>query len=285
MNNVLVIGSVNIDIIAAPYNKIVLYDKNPGRAKFSYGGVGRNICENLSRLGCKPTFLTIVGDDDFGLSAVNYLKQLNTKVVYKKSLLPTNTFISFLDNNRDNYLSVSSMDMIDEFDYTLIGLVDIESYDLVVCDANSKNIISCLANYNCNLFVDATSIARTLNLKDYIKSIKYLKCTQEEFEVLFNNRSIEEVIKSYSKLNLIITNKDKEVVYNDGCFVYTSKVCKVNVVNAVGAGDSFSSGIVYGLLNNYDIHKCINIALKTSSQNVQSEDTVDKKLSRELIGE
>lgn len=30
------------------------------------GGVARNICEAMGKLGCQPNFLTVVGDDDNG---------------------------------------------------------------------------------------------------------------------------------------------------------------------------------------------------------------------------
>ncbi len=285
MKSVLVIGSINIDIVAVPYKEIVLYDKNPGKAKFSYGGVGRNICENLARLEVSPTFLTIVGNDNFGTSAVDYLKNLGTNVIFKKSTLPTNTFISFLDHNYDNYLAVSSMDMIDEFDRTLVNLVNLNDYDLVVCDANSKAVIEYLSTTSCKLFIDATSVARVENIRDYISAIDYLKCTDEEFKTLFTNTSLTTVIERYPNLTLIITNKEQSINYNLGSTTYTKDVDVVPVVNAIGAGDSFSAGIVYGLLNNFDLHTCIERAMMVARHTVTCEQTVSEKLSKKIIGE
>ncbi|CAG9863283.1 unnamed protein product [Phyllotreta striolata] len=33
---------------------------------FTPGGVGRNMCEAMHKLGCSPDFLTVIGDDYFG---------------------------------------------------------------------------------------------------------------------------------------------------------------------------------------------------------------------------
>ena len=48
-----VIGAVNVDIIASSYVRLIHQDSNPGTVKISYGGVGRNIAENLCRLNQK----------------------------------------------------------------------------------------------------------------------------------------------------------------------------------------------------------------------------------------
>jgi pseudouridine kinase len=46
-----IIGGINIDIEGAPFKKLKYQDSNPGKIRLSYGGVGRNIAENLARLG------------------------------------------------------------------------------------------------------------------------------------------------------------------------------------------------------------------------------------------
>ena len=49
MNKVLVIGGANIDYICKSNTSLALRDSNIGANMMSLGGVGRNICENLSR--------------------------------------------------------------------------------------------------------------------------------------------------------------------------------------------------------------------------------------------
>lgn len=57
-------------------------------AKFSKtaGGVARNICEALGKLGCQPKFLTVVGDDDDGHFLTSTLppESLKTALVLPK---------------------------------------------------------------------------------------------------------------------------------------------------------------------------------------------------------
>ena len=46
-----VIGGANMDICGCSYDNLRIGDSSPGRVRTSAGGVGRNIAENLARLG------------------------------------------------------------------------------------------------------------------------------------------------------------------------------------------------------------------------------------------
>jgi len=46
-----VIGGVNVDVLAVPAAPLVVGVSNPGRVRIAAGGAGRNVAENLARLG------------------------------------------------------------------------------------------------------------------------------------------------------------------------------------------------------------------------------------------
>src|SRR5690606_8664264 len=66
MEKILIIGAANIDLLAFPEKKLLLGDSNIGTVEMSGGGVGRNVAENLARLGNDVSFLTAFGNDCFG---------------------------------------------------------------------------------------------------------------------------------------------------------------------------------------------------------------------------
>src|SRR5215469_12513795 len=63
---VTVIGGANMDINCFSRNPLNMYDSNPGRVEYCPGGVGRNIAENLHRLGAEVRFIGVIGDDPGG---------------------------------------------------------------------------------------------------------------------------------------------------------------------------------------------------------------------------
>ena len=61
--SVAVVGGVNVDIAGTRDTKLLSGDSNPGRVTVTLGGVGRNIAENLSRLGNRVQLITALGGD------------------------------------------------------------------------------------------------------------------------------------------------------------------------------------------------------------------------------
>ncbi|MDH4137735.1 MAG: PfkB family carbohydrate kinase, partial [Anaerolineae bacterium] len=63
---VIVVGAASVDTKGRPRKALVPGTSNPGDIRISVGGVGRNIAENLARLGVRTTLLSAVGDDEWG---------------------------------------------------------------------------------------------------------------------------------------------------------------------------------------------------------------------------
>ncbi|HHU55776.1 MAG TPA: sugar kinase, partial [Acholeplasmataceae bacterium] len=57
MKSILIIGGSNIDYFGKCKKAKKLSDSNVGTINVSFGGVGRNIAENLGRLGVDVTFI------------------------------------------------------------------------------------------------------------------------------------------------------------------------------------------------------------------------------------
>ena len=71
------------------------------------------------------------------------------------------------------------------------------------------------------------------------------------------------------KGNIITTNADKNVIAKIDDKEYIVPVDKVEVSDVTGAGDCFIAGFVYGLTKNYDYKKCVETAIKGSTESVK----------------
>jgi pseudouridine kinase len=65
-SGVVVIGGANLDVRARSATPAVPGTSNPGTVALSLGGVGRNVAENLARLGTPVRLVAAVGRDDTG---------------------------------------------------------------------------------------------------------------------------------------------------------------------------------------------------------------------------
>ncbi len=106
-----VVGGVNIDIQAfclAPYS---MKDSNPGYVKRSIGGVGRNIAENLVRLGLHTEMITVLGDSSGWERLASHIEQTGIGLAYSPCLpgVPLPTYLCILE--RDGSLVGAVADM------------------------------------------------------------------------------------------------------------------------------------------------------------------------------
>ena len=69
MAEITIVGGINIDIEGSPFEKLKYQDSNPGRINLAFGGVGRNITENVARLGGDVAMVSVIGDDQMGQAA------------------------------------------------------------------------------------------------------------------------------------------------------------------------------------------------------------------------
>ena len=69
------IGAANMDIRGRGEGRLIMGDSNPGMLYTTLGGVCRNICENLARLGSDVKLVTVVGDDMHGRSILEGAKK------------------------------------------------------------------------------------------------------------------------------------------------------------------------------------------------------------------
>ena len=74
---VLVIGGAHLDVLARSSAPLRAHTSNPGTTVRTFGGVGRNVAENLARLGTPTRMLLAVGDvAGHGTQAATTMAQL-----------------------------------------------------------------------------------------------------------------------------------------------------------------------------------------------------------------
>ena len=119
---VCVIGGCNIDFIAKSFEKINMKDSNPGTLEYSFGGVAKNIAENLLKMGIDNKFISVFGDDVYSREIKDYLKKIgldfsNSKFLTNRGM---SNYISILDENNDLFTAISSMEVLDEINIEFI---------------------------------------------------------------------------------------------------------------------------------------------------------------------
>lgn len=141
---VAVVGGINMDIQGKAFGPFVNADSNPGESCMSPGGVGRNIAENLVRLGVRVELVTVLGDDTLSAELAKSCGKLGIGIrgALRLSSTPASQYICLLEGGSEHpgrlVGAVASMDAFDKLTPDRLeersGLLD--GACLVYADAN-----------------------------------------------------------------------------------------------------------------------------------------------------
>ncbi len=291
MSKILVIGAQNIDIFTHNKQDYQLHDSNITDIKFSFGGVGRNIAENINRLDCDISFLTVFGNDIFSKQAQVSLEEMGIQTIHSKVCDHVNSvYIGILDKDNDLYLGLNDMKIVDELDTDfMIKHKDyINQFDILVIDNNlPEATIKHIANtHNKTIIMDAVSAHKVHKLRSILDKIDYVKLNHIECIELTKQDTLENQIKELRKLNVktvIITNQDKDItVLQNNVTTYKTIPCD-SIINASGAGDGFISGFIKGVSLDKSIKESIDYAKKVAYITLLSDDATNKDLTYEKV--
>src|SRR3954470_15585254 len=113
--SVVVVGGANMDVKARSARTVVTGTSNPGAATMSAGGVGRNIAENLARLGTRTHLVAAVGADALGEQVLSATAAAGVHVEHvRRSARATGTYTAVLDAAGELVVAVSDMAATDE---------------------------------------------------------------------------------------------------------------------------------------------------------------------------
>lgn len=297
-NFVCIIGGTNIDIVGFSNNELKLHDSNPGNIKFSLGGVGRNIGENLARLDVDTKLISVIGSDVYGQKIVDEGRAIGLDFDHTLKLdgETTSVYMSVLNSDGDMQVAISSMEIYEKMtiEYIKTKKSVIESSKICVIDTNiPKDVIEyVVSNFkDTKFFLDTVSTTKAMKVKDIIHKFHTIKPNKIEAEILSGIKidSMEDVEKASEYFlkggvkNVFISLGEEGVYYNNGIEkgVFTPK--KVKMINANGAGDAFVAGLVYSELNGLELQDTLKFAAACSALTVEHKDTINPNMSLENI--
>lgn len=278
-NEIVIIGGSNIDYVGDIPKNINVHESNIGTVETFFGGVSRNIAENLARNEANVSFVTCIADDALGKAMKAELEAIGIDLYIPENIKKTGSFLSI---NKDNNLFVGICDV--DYQQTLTSNY-IDSLNII--NENTKyliidtNLPEELITYICNKYSDKYIIAdgisskKVVRLKPVLDKLSLLKVNRFEGETLTKESKPELIIKSLINKGLktcIVTDGEKPTVYNDKNEIKmepTLKIKKEEIVNTTGAGDSMLSGTILGLTLGKNITEAIKIGHLFANANLK----------------
>lgn len=294
MSDILVVGGSNIDIKATASHAILLHDSNIGRMSVSFGGVSRNVVENLLRLSDDVFFLTAVGKDSNGRSLVKELEDLGGTVLSMRDDKETSHYIAIHDENGDMFVAVCVSEILDTLKKEHVQPFEklLSEHEKIVFDTNlSKEAIDYLLSLDGHKFyVEGVSANKIVRLRDRLDRIQLLKCNRLEAGYLLSMEGAdgETLLRTLYERGIrqaVVTDSSNPVLVLDEGRTYTVPVTKAtNVVSTMGCGDALFAGLLHGLHDGWDLKDAVTFGIKLSSITIQSPYAVDPDIGKKAFG-
>lgn len=271
------------------------------------GGSAANTIIGLSKLGFKTSIIGKIGEDSEGdLIELN----LSSNGVYTNNLIysdkgSTGKVLGFVDKkgNRSLYVNSGVNDeiAIGEINPKNVNTCKILHYTSFVGDS-FKTQIELLDKINEDILLsfDPGMLYVKKGIKELLPILKrtnILLINEKELRLLFEDyyKIIDSVDDSLSikeiaihilddGIETVVVKKGESGVFainsNEECFVNSFKT---KVLDTTGAGDSFNSGFLYGILNNYSLKDSCIIANWVASKSIEGFGIETFPLKKQLL--
>lgn len=299
--DIVCIGGMNVDRKYVIQGEMVPKTSNPASSTISLGGVGRNIAENLGRLGEKVTLLSVAGyDHDYEWIKEQTESFVNMNNITQLKGHSTGAYSAILDHEGEMQLALADMSINDQMDIawikqheTLLSAAKIIIIDLNLPKETVNYIIQLSKTKEIPLVVVPVSSPKMDHLPRDLQGVDTIIVNLDESHTFFDI-PLEEAYDPDKLINLwlstgvnqvILTRGRKETLYGhrEGIRASFQPPHVQQVVDVTGAGDSFVGGFVFGQSQTYNYEDSLQLALTNSYHTIQSDQTVRLNLSKSTI--
>lgn len=297
MAAITVVGGINIDIEGSPYGTLIMADSNPGKVIQSFGGVGRNIVENIARLGGDVAMLSLTGDDFMGRSARNQLEELGVDVSYVFPVEGESTgmYLSILNHKNDMELAICNMDILEkitpEFLADKMDRLNSSAIVGIDCNLRAETLDFLTLRTEVPLFLDPVSASKAERVKDYIGRFHTIKPNRIEAELLSGIRISDEASLARAGQwfcdqgvkRVFISLGETGAYYKSASEEGIVPARPVEILSATGAGDAFSAAILLGHVRGLSAKETAKMGIACSSVAMEARTAVNPGICIDAI--
>ena len=275
------IGELMLRLSPPNYEKIV----TTHNFIVNYGGAEANVAVSLANLGVDSTFFTVLPNTDLGKSCINYLKanDVHTKHIIKSdgrmglyyleegvSVRPSQVIYdrgssAFAEYD---YKDVDFENILKDYDWLhLSGITPANFRSTLWSFETARDVLSRYLPY-VDVLIGIEPIhvynADGTDVKDGLTMDPSFEDMDRVFKAIDEQYHMKAIARTVRYVHSGSNNSLKAFYYADGK-TYESKTLNFEIVDRVGGGDAFSSGLIYALMQNDWKHEdIVNFAVASS---------------------
>ncbi|RZA33080.1 MAG: winged helix-turn-helix transcriptional regulator [Lysobacteraceae bacterium] len=261
---ILCIGASNLDRKLRSLDKLTLGTSNPARQDESFGGVARNIAENLARLGAPVALITAVGNDASGRALLAHADDagIDTRGALRLDGVGSGTYTAVLDQDGEMVVALADMALNDRLspDFLATRQQQRSGAALVVADLNlPRDTVAALLEDaqrdGVPLVLVAVSAPKMAHLPKELRGLRLLILNEGELAARLERPLDSDAaigagcaeLQRQGAQDVVVTLGARGVMYTSPQGVMRLDAPKVSVVDVTGAGDAFAAAVCWSL--------------------------------------
>ena len=302
---VVCMGAANLDRKLRSLAPLALHTSNPASQAESFGGVARNIAENLARLGTPVALLTAVGSDSSGAALLAHAESagIDTHGALRLDDAASGTYTAVLDANGDMVVALADMALYDRLTPSFVAAreAQLAAGTLVVADLNLPldTVDALLAQARRSgvaLVLVAVSEPKMARLPQALAGVRLLIMNGGELaarvgRTLDDDAALEVAmreVQAQGARDVVVTRGAAGVLLTlpDGAIARLDAP-QAEVVDVTGAGDAFAAAVCWSLVQdaNDDLLLACRRGLHLSKLTVGTLDTVHPGLGPDSLAD
>lgn len=299
---VVVIGSAGFDIVGRLEKDAQPETSNPAVIRTTFGGIGRNVAENLARLGQPVSLITAVGTDVPGDQLLEFLSPcaVDLSGCLRTPLFPTGSYLAVISKDGSRHIALADMRVMATLtpEYILSQQKVIEQASLIFMDANlpprtMRKILTIANHAHIPVCGDPASSILAVKLRPLLPHLRLVTPNYVEANILCQKKMIPATPESGQELARYLINLGVETAVipmgSAGVCYATSETSghvpaiETTVMDPTGAGDAFTSTLIYSMLNNISIDDAVRLGNQAASLTLGYPGSVLPDLSVEML--
>ncbi len=276
MSDLLVFGEALVDLKA----KSVLESQDLAPLEFQgfVGGSPLNVALAAARLGLQSSLATRISTDFFGQEIIKLLEQNNVGTSFlERGDEPSTLAFVRVENGHPSYSFrfagtsfleyQAAQTLPSDLKAIHIGSIFVLFPELSARTFSMIRDFTGLKHYDINArpAIEANAATYAATLSQWLRFADWVKCSREDFEFLYPKTSETDfaaLVLEHSAVLVVTDGSDGARLYRKNQSVLEVKTPQVEVIDTVGAGDTFSGATIQQLLSRQLEHR---IALENAS--------------------
>lgn len=272
-------GAATVDYLLRSEQRVERATSNPGCVVRSFGGVARNVAENLARLGIGVALRSAVGNDDDGARVLASLRACGVDVrdVDVMPRIPTAAYLAVLEPGGDLYTAGCDARILDGLvlsDRTraALGRAEWLFIDGNVPAALLGQCADLRSDAAWRLALDATSLAKARRLPADLAFVDLLFVNEDEAGAVEGSARATVMTRGAGGLSLFESGVRTEM-----------DASAADVVDVTGAGDALVAGTLFGLLRGDTLEAALRAGLHVAALTVARAGSVRYDLTAAML--